>query len=234
MSATVLYSEPAVLDREEHKSLQFTDVQDYSFTQGLNSVPLVGIEFLKASRHLPILFIQDDNEAFLPIALLSLDQDGNTQVNAEGLWRGGYVPAFIRRYPFALTENGRIFFDTKAPHFEGDKGCQLFKENGENTEELEAIIQFLGGYDLEQEQTLKYCQALKEKDLLVPQKLHMKFDEKPGLSLEGFYIIDEVRLSQLDKADITEWFRSNWLFWSYAHLSSLGSFDGLKPKVDKG
>ncbi|WP_263078650.1 SapC family protein [Endozoicomonas sp. Mp262] len=228
MGALPLYNDLALLCRDSHQSLHFTDKADnYSFTENMTSVPVTGVEFFQAGKEFPVLFIKNDKGNFFPVALLSLDQERNQQIGMEGSWQGQYVPAFIRRYPFALSDCGQVCFDRQAPHFIKEKGSRLFDDKGENTEALDSIIQFLIGYDQEYEKTGRYCKVLEEKNMLVPYQASIMLDNAPSLKLEGFYILDEVKFKQLKEKDVVDWFQSEWLFWSYSHLNSLQAFESL-------
>jgi hypothetical protein len=97
MSSLLFYSEPAALNRDQHKDLRFTASSDFGFSSSVNSVPMTGIEFFEASRDMPVLFSKDEQGNYFPLALLSLMNDGHNFLKEEGKWDDCYVPAFIRR-----------------------------------------------------------------------------------------------------------------------------------------
>ena len=231
MAELLFYGEPVYLNREVHKKLKFSVSDNYSFTDNVNSVPLTGIEFFEASRDMPVVFCANESGDFFPLALLSLMKEGHKHLNKNGEWVDSYVPAFVRRYPFVLTNEGTVCFDKAAKQFNEKKGEALFDEKGENSEVLNNIINFLNGYDQQYKQTLEYCKVLKELDLLTPFNLQVLIDKDNPLRLEGMYVVDEERLKGIadDIADdkVLEWFRSGWMAWTYAHLHSLGALDRL-------
>ncbi|USE37316.1 SapC family protein [Endozoicomonas sp. SCSIO W0465] len=235
MATLLFYNEPAFLNREVHKTLKFKTSDDYSFTEEVNSVPLTGIEFFEASRDMPVLFSKDDQGNFFPLALLSLMDAGHKHLGKAGSWSDSYIPAFIRRYPFALTDEGSVCFDQKASQFDGDDGEALFSDDGENTEALNNIIQFLNSYDQQYKNTLAYCNELKALDLLSPFNLQILLEEDKPLRLEGLFVIDEKKLNSIPEDKVKSWFDSGWLAWTYAHLHSLGALNRLvkrqKPKL---
>ncbi len=227
MATLLFYNEPAFLNREVHKTLKFKASVDYSFTEDVNSVPLTGIEFFEASRDMPVLFSKDDQGNFFPLALLSLMDAGHKHLGDAGSWSDSYIPAFIRRYPFALTDEGTVCFDQNASQFEGEEGEALFSDDGENTETLNNIIQFLNNYDQQYKNTLDYCKELKELDLLSPFNLQILLEKDKPLRLEGLFVIDEKKLNSIPEDKVKGWFDSGWLAWTYAHLHSLGALNRL-------
>ena len=227
MSTLLFYNDPAFLNREIHKTLTFKSSSDYSFTEDVNSVPLTGIEFFEASRDMPVLFSKDDEGNYFPLALLSLMDNGHKHLGEAGSWSDSYIPAFIRRYPFAMTDEGSVCFDQKASQFSSKEGEALFDEKGENTETLDNILQFLNNYDQQYKNTLSYCEELKALDLLAPFNLQIIIDKNQPLKLEGLYIIDEKKLASIPEDKVKVWFDSGWLAWTYAHLHSLGALNRL-------
>ncbi|WP_257264721.1 SapC family protein [Endozoicomonas sp. ONNA2] len=227
MAALLFYNEPALLNRDVHKTLKFKASENYSFTQEVNSVPLTGIEFFEASRDMPVLFSKDEQGNFFPLALLSLMDAGHKHLGEAGSWSDSYIPAFIRRYPFALTDEGTVCFDQKASQFNGKDGEALFSNDGENTETLNNIIQFLNNYDQQYKHTLEYCKELKVLDMLTPFNLQILLDKDKPIRLEGLFTIDENKLSAIPGEKVKSWFESGWLAWTYAHLHSLGALNRL-------
>lgn len=230
MAELLFYNEPVFLNREVHKELKFSVSSDYSYTESVNSVPLTGIEFFEASRDMPVLFGCDEKGDYFPLALLSLMEDGHKHIDQKGEWAESYIPAFVRRYPFALTDEGTVCFDKKAGQFGGEKGEALFDDEGENSETLNNIINFLNNYDQQYKLTQEYCKALKEAELLKPFNLQILIDKDHPLRMEGLFVVDEQKLMEVEEEKLAAWFKSGWLAWTYAHLHSLGALDRLAKR----
>jgi hypothetical protein len=228
----LFYREPVALNREAHKDLRFTAKPDFSFSTGVNSVPLAGIEFFEAGRDVPVFFSRDKDGNFFPLALLALESDGHRWVADDGRWQGQYVPAFIRRYPFALTGDGTVCFDQQAPSFTPD-GQPLFKEDGANAPVLDSIIQYLNLFEAEYGRTREFCAALKEQDLFKAFALQIMAQGKPAQRFDGLYILDEQKVATLADATVTEWFRKGWLGWLFAHLHSLANLERLNRQLNE-
>ncbi|UYM14699.1 SapC family protein [Endozoicomonas euniceicola] len=234
MASLLFYNEPVFLNREVHKTLTFKASTDFSFTEEVNSVPLTGIEFFEASRDMPVVFSKDEKGDYFPLALLSLMEHGHKHLGSSGSWENSYIPAFVRRYPFALNEEGTVCFDQQAKQFDDDEGEALFDEKGENSSTLNNIIEFLNNYDQQYKVTRQYCDECKELELFSPFNLQILIDKDHPLRLEGLHVIDEKKLAELDGKKVTAWFKQGWLAWTYAHLHSLGALNRLvkRQKVD--
>ncbi|WP_078082951.1 SapC family protein [Microbulbifer mangrovi] len=230
MSELLFYRKPVALNRESHRGLRFTPSNKFRFSSEVNSVPLTGIEFFEASRDLPILFSRSESGQFFPLALLSLRNNQHALLDEEGLWQGSYVPAFIRRYPFAMTDNQTVCFDQEADQFSEDKGEPLFDEQGENTQTLNNVLQFLNNFDVSYKRTREFCEQVAVAGLFKPFNIQiMAGDDKP-VRLEGLHVIDEAKLLDVDQEQVQKWFKSGELAWIYAHLHSLGALKQLTKR----
>lgn len=235
MATLLFYDDPVCLDRETHQTLHYSPTTDYSFTRHTNAVPLTGAEFFEASRDFPIFFNCGDDGDYFPIALLSLLHKEHRQINSQGNWTDSYIPAFIRQYPFALTDEGTVCFDQTSRQLDsvGINGEPLFNDDGETSETLSNIIQFLNSYSQHHKLTKEFSLALKELDLLAPYNLQVAFDETQPLQVTGLHVIDEKKLASLPKDKVNEWFQSGWLAWIYAHIHSISAVKRLIRRQTK-
>lgn len=225
MATLLFYQEPVALNREEHKNLRLKKQDTTEFAKKTNSVPISGFEFFEASRELPVLFTKDSSGDYLPVAILSLKAEGN---NLAGSWGDIYMPAFIRRYPFALSNDGTVVFDKQAPHLQEEDGDRLFdEESGENTETLNSVVSFLNYVDRQYKATHEFCKACAERELFEPFNVQVKVAEDKPIRLDSLFVINEKKLGELKDEDVVEFFRKGWLAWSYAHLHSLSAVGRL-------
>ncbi len=230
MSELLFYRQPVALNRERHRNLKFSSSARFRFSREVNSVPVTGIEFFEASRDLPILFSRSESDQYSPLVLLSLRNNSHTLVDDEGNWSGNYVPAFIRRYPFAMTDNQTVCFDEHSEQFSEDTGEPLFSDEGENTKTLNNIIQFLHQFDGAFKRTREFCEQVQKAELFKPFNIQVLAGDNKPVRLEGLYTIDEARLLNVDQAQVMEWFKSGQLAWIYAHLHSLGALKQLSKR----
>ena len=84
MAELLFYREPVLLDRARHAELRYTSSADFSFSRDVNSVPLLAVEFFEASRSLPVVFAEDAQQRKFPLALLSLSNNHNAQLDRAG------------------------------------------------------------------------------------------------------------------------------------------------------
>ncbi len=229
MSSLLFYKEPIPLDRKNHLGLKLKKQDNYSFADDVNSVPVAGFEFFQCSRSFPVMFVKNENEEFVPIALLSLTAKGH---NLGSNWEGYYVPAFVRRYPFVLeSSQAMVMFDKNAPHLTEEEGETLFGDDGEPTEVLKDIVQFLETVDRGYRMTEEFAKELKEKDLLEPSKGTIKFTDTE-LKLNHLYVINEKKFHEsLDDEEIVKWFKRGWLSWVSAHLHSIGAMPEVLKRL---
>ncbi|WP_239923688.1 SapC family protein [Agaribacterium haliotis] len=229
MSAMMFYSNPTPLDKKKHANIKLQRQNNYDFAANSNSLPVAGFEFFEASRSFPIFFVKNSQEQYVPIAILSLRSKGH---ELGSNWEGAYVPAYVRRYPFVLSSDGVVLFDADAPHLQEQDGDELFKnDEGEPTETLENIVQFLKTVDQGFRLTEEFCKAAAEKELFSKFSGGIKLPQGT-INLGELYIINEKSLHEkLDEKDVYEWFNKGWLAWAHAHLHSLGSMNEVLKRA---
>ena len=90
--------------KDAHQNKKIKPIQTFAFASEIHMVSVMMHEFLNAASVFPIVFLEDtDQETFRPMALLGLEPQVNLFVDNEGAWKAPYIPAIIRRYPFALA-----------------------------------------------------------------------------------------------------------------------------------
>lgn len=223
MAQLHFYEEPTPLDKNKHAKLKLNRDVDFSFARNVNAVPVAGIEFFKCSRNFPVVFVKNADKGYIPIALLSLRKDSHEYGDK---WEGTYVPNYIRRYPFVLSEDNLVVIDTKAPHFSEEKGEALFEEGGEPNELLKGVIGFLEQIQVGYKTTDEFVKALADKDMLQPFSPKVQLGEA-NINFGEIYIINEKKLLELEEKEVAEWLKRGWIAWSYAQLHSLESLQSL-------
>lgn len=237
MSAFLFYRQPVPLNRQAHARAKVRPVAgDYSFSHGVNSVPLAGREFVEASKEYPIVFSETGDQDVVPVVLLGVRSGKNLQLDGKSGWRSRYIPAFVRCYPFVLSsdrgnsgETLTLCVDESYPGFNGEEGEILFDGTGEYSPFLLNAVTFLRDCHAHFRITESFTAKLVQLSLLVPYAA--KFDLAAGKSftLGSFRIVDEKKLRELDGEAVVELFRAGWLAWIYFHLASLAN---LGPLLD--
>lgn len=231
MSTLLLYKEIKALNRDEHRGLKLKSSGDCQFAAETHIVPLAGLEFFQAARAYPVVFI-GEGDTLSPIALLGLKEGHNSYLQNDGQWRANvYVPAFIRRYPFVLAqgddESFTVCFDESYPGWNQEEGKELFAEDGENSEYLNEMIQFLQNFTAEMQRTRAFVNMLTELGLLASRTLKLTHVSGESFILRDFQAVDEEKFLKLSDDDVLKLHKAGFLGWIYAHLMSLGNANAL-------
>jgi len=229
-----IYKNPIFLNSVTHKSVKVAPVTEYKFAGQLNSVVIVGQEFLEAAKFYPVVFTKGQNDEIIPVALLGLRNSENLFVDDKGKWReGSYIPAFFRRYPFILASNvGQdgsfaVCVDSSYEGFGKKKGITLFDDEGNQTDEFKRVVDFLRTYQTQFENTKELVKMLQEYELFRDVSANITMPEGEKLGYAGLMMVDEVKMLQLEDDKILNLVRSGYLAWIYAHLYSLSNFRSL-------
>ncbi len=220
----LFYKNPVLLDGEKHQDMSLKKDFGLGFTAETNAVPINLIEFPQVAHFYPIAFSNDGQAT--PVAIMGVRNDENLFVNKKGEWlKDTYVPSYIRRYPFILTEvnNGEslsLCVDEAEGVIVNDNKNPLFDKDKKPTDLANNAMEFCKSYHAASQQTLEFSKALAESGLLVERtaELVVKGDQKVNFS--GFAIIDEKKFNELDDATFAEWRKKGWIGAMYAHLFS--------------
>ena len=206
--------------------------------------PLTQQELFKAVLSLPIGFIVKEDVAF-PVAILGLKPGQNLLVDAQGKWLGRYIPAAYRGYPFTLgqTKDGQqlLCFDAESGLMDtGEGGEAFYTEEGEPTDDIKGILDFMSNVAENRKLTQHICTALQEKNLIQPWPIKINIDGNETV-VEGIYRIDETALNDLDKDDFEDIRKVGALPLIYSQLLSMQHLQSLvtlaskqsQPKVEE-
>jgi len=226
------YKKVVPLTSEQHARLHIDATDGYAFSRDATAVLLTTVEFSRASREYPIVFLED-GENVNPVALLGMPGSENQFVSEDGKWDAAYIPAYVRRYPFipgtGVTEKELVLcIDEEAPSINTEHGVPLFEE-GEHSPFLKRAIGLVDDYQLQVERTAEFSARLKKLKLLVPMKADVKMDGVTS-SLTGFMVVDTPRLKALRPKQLAELVKRDDMGLIYAHLSSIGNFNRLAPR----
>jgi len=237
MSTFAFYKKVVALNSDAHRNLKFSANQvDYSFARDTTAVLLAGVEFAEATREYPIVYIRGQDQRMRPVALLGVRDGENLFVDEQGKWDAGYIPAFVRRYPFVMADGGAngqlvVCIDEGCPALNAEHGELLINAQGKMEPRMNEIVQFLQNFQREFERTELITKQLDELGLFVQQGA--RFDTGTGetFQLNDFYLIDEARFGQIADARLPELFRSGALGLAYLHLASLGNMRKLLDRL---
>ncbi|MEE4299368.1 MAG: SapC family protein [Pseudomonadales bacterium] len=221
------------VNRERHAGTRILPNRDFRFVADNHVAAVTLHEFGRAGGTYPIVFIEDkQNDLFRPVALLGLEVGENLFVDAEGKWSAQYVPAIIRRYPFALAgpdeqDNYAVCIDEGADVVgEDPEGLPLFDESGEPAEALENVRRYLSELQQMDMMTRTCCEFLAEHNMFTQMNMRLREGEQVR-NVAGCYVVNEERLNNLSDELFLEMRRRGYLGAIYAHLTSLGQMDRL-------
>lgn len=235
MSDAVYYEKPVLLHRDTHRHRKVAQSTSFAFARKANSLYLAGVEFGEASKEYAIVFTRAAGRKVVPVAMLGLRPRENLYVDDDARWTAAYIPAFVRRYPFVLSElaDGQfgVCIDEAYPGLGTTKGEALFDAAGGNTPFLQNALDFLNRYQQEYQRTDAFCQRLVEMDLLMEMNAKADLIDGRSFTVNGLMVVDEKKLLALPDARALSLFRSGELHWISMHLSSLSNMQRLVDRV---
>lgn len=220
----LFYNKPAPLDASKHKDMGLKENFGLDFTKGSNAVPINMIEMPQISHHYPIAFSPDAQAT--PVAIMGLRDSENLFVNEDGTWsEQTYIPAYIRRYPFIFsefpnTDQLTLCVDMDDSVMDEKSEQKFFKEDGSPSELSQNALEFCKSYHAAAQQTVDFCKALVDNDLLIDRQADINTVSGKRISFSGFRIIDEKKLNELSDDVFMDWRKKGWLPFIYAHLFS--------------
>lgn len=233
MSTQQLFYQTAVpVTAQRHRDWYVKTGETYAFAAQVNSVPVTAIEFAQAAAEYPIVFAGNDQAVF-PAVVLGVREQENLYVAADGKWRGKFIPAFVRRYPFVFSQDaaGRTFTlhidETFSGYNQAGRGERLFDADGQQTQYLRTVLGFLQEYQARFQRTQAYCARLLEHKLLQPMQAQFTLEGGEQRSLSGFMVVDRARLKQLPPEVLADMLEKDELECTFLHLSSLRHFQDM-------
>lgn len=228
ISSPLSYRKPVLLSSQLHGKWRLKR-RDPALAAPANAVPLMISEFATASRSYPIVFASDDAT---PLALLRLQR--NNLFLSDGQWgEGHYVPAYVRRYPFALVPTGTpegfaLAIDTDSDRVlqGGEEGDPLFEGEVPGAA-INQALEFCRLFAGEHHTTQAFGAALRSRGLLTGRDISSILSGGRALSLGGFEVVDVDRFTALPEEVVADWHRKGWLALVSFHLSSVSGFADL-------
>ena len=228
------------LQTEKHANLKLNALKTFHFAADIHVASILAHEFLRAASTYPIVFVEDQtSDLFRPMVLLGLTPQENLFVDAEGKWEATYVPAILRRYPFAMAKSDKsdddrftVCIDEESDFLSETEGQPLFTPEGKPDKILEDVQKFLATLYQMDQFTQEFCQQLKENNMFAPVNMRVRHEGK-AQSLTGAYAVNEQRLRALKDETFLQWREKNYLSLIYCHLTSLMQVERLVQMRDK-
>jgi SapC len=240
MMPPALYKQPAALDRQKHRAWRLNPISSYAFLRELNSLFVTVGEFADAGREYPIVFIpagKDEatgEENLAPVAVLGLTQGENLYLKADGSWAADYLPAFARRYPFAMARVDKdtlaVCLDESYAGFSQTEGGRLFEDDGQPTQTLKNVHEFLDNFEREAERTRLFCSELQKAGLLQPMRFDAQMPSGENVTVDGFMAIDVEKFNALTDEQIVQMHKSGVLGLIHLQQASMGNMRRLAQR----
>jgi hypothetical protein len=233
-----MYKKLVPINREQHNNKKIRQIQGFGFASSFHIASIMAHEFARAASIYPVVFLEDkEQDEFRPVVLMGLDAGENLFVAADGKWAASYIPAIIRRYPFALArtnEEGRftVCIDEDSELISETEGIALFNEQGEPAEPLENVKRYLGELQQMDAFTGEFCHYMTSHNLFTPLNMRVRQADQIK-NINGCYVINEERLNALSMERFAELREKQYLPAIYAHLVSLAQIERLVMLKDE-
>jgi len=225
-----MFTKLVVLDKEKHKSLKISPLEDLKFAKDLSFVPVLANETAMVSEMFPVVFTADETASLVTLTSLG---SNNLAINEEGKYISRYVPAFLRKHPFSLANTKEnkdqkvILIDEEASNVSKSKGKQLFTKDGEQSETLKNAITFLTDYETQQQNTMAIVKIIKDSGILEDREISVGEGEEKKVLVNGFQVVSREKLNELDDATLALWVRKGIISFIDSHINSLSKIEVL-------
>ena len=225
-----MFNKLVPLDKEKHKSLKVSMLEDLNFAKDLTFIPVLANEVALVAQTFPVVFTADEEPTL--VALTSLG-GGNLAINEEGKFITRYIPAFLRKYPFALAPKGDgtdemvVLIDEGASNVSKTKGRQLFTKDGKESQLLQNSIAFLQEYEQQNILTRRIAKMIADSGILEDREISSGEGEQKQVFVRGFRVVSREKLNALDDATLARWVREGIIDLIDDHLKSLANIEVL-------
>jgi hypothetical protein len=235
----MFYEKVVPVDRARHARWSVRQESDgFGFARGAAAAPLMSAEFLPAATQYPIVFAKSDG-GYSPVAMLGIETGCSLFVDEQGSWTGDYIPAFIRRYPFAFSASNdgsryTLCIDESYSGCDptGRTGEKLYSENDEPSPYLKSALEFARGFEVEHRRTREFCRLLAAHDLLEQMNAELVMPSGARRRLAGLHVVSRARLKKLEGEALADFFRRDALELIYFHHASLKNLEKLRLRAN--
>lgn len=227
-----MYKKLEVLSKIEHKNKGVSEITDFLYSKNLINAPIALSEFFEACKNYPIFFSKDKDGKWFATVLLGYKENENLFVDEKGVWKElHYIPAFVRSYPFILSNNADkkdlLLAVEKSSLTESETSKKLFDENGNNSEFLNGVLGFLNQFYSDTLSTSEFIKQLESWELLEEKVANVVNSKNEKYSLNGFFVVNEEKLKHLSKKKKDDICAKNAYALITAHLISLSNIHKL-------
>ncbi|MFN3834994.1 MAG: SapC family protein [Glycocaulis sp.] len=234
-------AEPLNLQMHKGMGLKYGD-RPFDFLNEAHFVPITVGEFAQVSGSYPIIFL---GSSYVPVAVMGLQAGTNLFVDpATGNFEPhGYLPAFVRRYPFVAAvhpdEKERFTLCVDAgSHLMSDQPDQpFFDENGQLTPFVQNAMDFVQRYEADAFTTMKMIEELRGLDLLEEQSTNFQPRDAEGNPvgepqvIATYFGISQEKLRAVPEKTLAELRDNSLLGAIYAHMLSMARWEQILSRA---
>ena len=222
------------LESKRHKDYRVSPTSNFIFTQNDNLCSILIAELRSLLDQTPIVFAKNEQSIYQLCALQGLEDNKNYLVSENGTWKGSYIPAQYRSYPFIMgTEKNS---DKRVLCFDKDSGLvdahqkptalKLFNEQAKPTEHTLKLLEFFRSMDENRKITEKAVEMIGDLDLLEDWNIKIKngSDEK---AIKGIKKINFTKFNVLDSKVLSSLRDTGALEIIFGHYFSMKTFEKL-------
>lgn len=229
---TFMFEQVVPVNKDRHAGKKIRMSNDFGFASKFHVAYVTLHEFARAASIYPVVFLEDKaSDEFRPVVLMGLDAGENLFIDAQGQWAASYIPAIIRRYPFALTKAPEadryiVCVDEASNLISDTDGAAMFDEQGNTTQVIENVKRYLSELQQMDQMTHEFSKFLVQNNLLTPLNMRVNAADQVR-NITGCYVINEERLNNFSDAKFLEVRQKGYLPAIYAHLISLSQIERL-------
>ena len=218
-----------LLNPKEHSFYRYTPAKDFYYAKNMNLIPITFSEIKYLCCEYPIVIIIKDEK---PALMLLTGLEKNGAIDDKGIWKGTYIPSFLKRYPFTLVQTGEdeslhIGFDLESGLFSSPEGYPLFNQDGTPAEILENVKTLLTVFQNEHQLTENILLKMHEKELLQPTHFTLKKEGEEEQKIGGFFMVDKAKLFEQENDFLGEAVKNGWMEMIELHLFSLSNVSNI-------
>lgn len=229
----------AAINPVDHQDTRIITTRSAEFGDNLMCVMTFPFEFRSVQANYPILFQQDSDGGYVPVALFGFQEGENLFLTDPG-WDVHYVPVMVRREPFLVgttEENGEVSrmlsLNMDHPRVNTVVGEALFDPAGRRTPFLEEMANLLESVYMGNQHAREFVAAMQAEGLIEPLGMEITLSDGSRNQLLGFSGLDEEKIQQLPASKLGELNEQGFLMPMFMVLASLGNVQALVDRKNR-
>lgn len=233
-----------LLNNVNHKNVRVITDKSEKYGDNVMFATTFPLEFKNVQAHYPIFFHKNNKTGkFYAVALFGFKEKENLFLSEKG-WNASYIPLTIERHPFLIgfqqfqedgiaTKQMVIHIDMDNPRVNEAEGTLLFMPHGGKTKYLEHVASVLEAIHYGYEHSENFIDMLLELDLLESFSLNIQLNDGSNNQMQGFYTINEDKLSALSGNVLAKLHSKDYLQTIYMVIASHSNIRKLIDEKNK-